>query len=276
MAFRQGDENEALLVCRRCKGAFQMEAQFCGFCGAPRPIALGIERDPTQPPPPPPPPPPHDEPIQFEEPEVVPAKSGNRNRIMIGLSALLIAAAAVVFALPHSSTSTSTSNQASDTSSPSPTSKASSSPKQKPSKSPTKKSTSTKPSTAVVPKDSGNCVINDGTVSDLVDYKNAIDNIPTGSNDGANKVIILQWASSANGTAESVSSDSSSSKGKVRQLLTNAASDLSSLSDLANQWANKDYSDPQNFSDDYAAAVAAVRSDYRAISSTCGDKVPGA
>jgi hypothetical protein len=64
MAFRQGEENEALLVCRKCKGAYPIDALFCGFCGATRSIALGVEKDPNV----------SDYPIQFRPSDTLPAK----------------------------------------------------------------------------------------------------------------------------------------------------------------------------------------------------------
>ena len=72
----------------------------------------------------------------------------------------------------------------------------------------------------------GPCAIDDETVAHFVDMKNAIDNIPSGSNEGANKDLILEWAKSAQQTADALKLDQDRAIGSVKTLIYNSRSGL--------------------------------------------------
>lgn len=278
MAFRQGEENEALLICRKCKGAYPIDALFCGLCGATRSVALGVERDPT------PSSSSWSTPVVEEKP-VKPAATKNT-------------AATKSFEPDLKSDTTSKKNsKKSDSSSSAPTGIETSELDEIPGAKKSKKkilvivglvavigisatvfvmNSSKNVQTASGMTTDGPCAIDDATVSHLVDMKNAIDNIPSGSNEGSNKDIILEWARAAAQTADSLKLDQETAIGSVKTLLYNSSKDLGELADLANQWANKNYSNPDTFVADYKAASDKVTADYKLNSDACQDRIPSA
>lgn len=232
MAFRNGDESDELLKCRKCKGAFPMDALFCGFCRAPRSVALGVERDPEMP-----------KVVKQPVPKVKkikekkPISPEKKKKIMFVVSAALILPVAVFGIIKYSTRNIQTAGEMQLT---------------------------------------GPCVINEVAVENIVNLKNSIDNIPTGSNEGENKQIILNWVSDAEGISKMLKIDEEVSPGTIKTNLYNTVQDLNALIALARQWANKNYSNPETFSTNYLNAGDKLREDYKAISTACGDRVPRA
>jgi hypothetical protein len=232
MAFRDGNENEELLKCRKCKGAYPMDALFCGFCRAPRNVALGVERDPETPKIVKPPAP---------KPKIIkekkPISPERKKKILFVISAAVILPVAIFGIIKYSTRNIQTAGEM---------------------------------------ELNGPCVINDVAVENIVNLKNSIDNIPTGSNEGENKQIILDWASDADGISKMLKMDEDVSPGTIKTNLYNTVQDLNALISLAKQWANKNYSNPDTFSTSYLSAGEKIREDYKAIATACGDRVPRA
>ena len=258
MAFRNGDESDELLECRKCKGSYPMDANICGFCRAPRNIALGVEKDPefnnrSKPQ--------KSEPARstrstapvgsskvdtkstFKPEPVVPAppkkkmSSETKKKIRFIIIAILVLAIAVFSIIKISTRNIQDAGEAAL---------------------------------------SGPCVITDTAVENLVNLKNLIDNIPAGSNEGSNKQIILDWADEAESVSMQLKLDENTSTGTIKTNLYNTVQDLNSLVSLARQWANKNYTNPDSFVDDFTSASDQIREDYKIISTACGDRVPRA
>ena len=124
------------------------------------------------------------------------------------------------------------------------------------------------------PRKVDQCAIGDQTIADLVNFKNLLATIPTGRNDASHTNIILQWADSANNTADLMSADSIDASGAIVSVIDRAANDLTALSNLASDWANNNLNDPTSFASDYAAAATLARNDYVKMTAICGDKLP--
>ena len=139
---------------------------------------------------------------------------------------------------------------------------------------PTSSDTPSKPTPSPSKSVNSACVINDHTVSDLVDYANLARSVPGGSNDKNNAPVIVQWAQDAASLASSISSDAGRSSGSVVSSLRKAATDMNSLSALALSWGQNNVTD-SNFVNDYSNGKDAVQSDYKRIASACAGKVPG-
>ncbi len=280
MAFRRGDESEALLTCLKCKGAYPIDAMFCGFCGVSRSIALGIERDPDKP----------NSAWSSATPEVktvkgVPVDATNQTK---------------------SSGSSSSKNTTDKQNTEKSTGKKKDSAALKGELpeveiTPTGKSkkkvlvavlvivvlaggsitavllnSSRNVQTASGMTTEGPCAIDDSTVAHLVDMKNLVDSIPSGSNEGENKDLILNWAKTALETAGDLKQDQDRAIGSAKTLLYNSSKDLSELANLANQWANKNYSNPETFVSDYKVATEKVIAAYKSNSDACEDRIPKA
>jgi len=279
MAFRQGEENEALLNCRKCKGAYPIDALFCGFCGASRSVALGVERDPNSTAVPR---------LTTEQPSKSKKNLKSENT-------------AQVEPKPDSKANTETGSQNSIKTTEKKSSQADKSTDEVNLPSPSRRGSKKKVVIALAfvailgasvtvyfLNSSGNvqtasgmttdgpCAIDDETVAHFVDMKNAIDNIPSGSNEGANKDLILEWAKSAQQTADALKLDQVRAIGSVKTLIYNSSKDLSELANLATQWANKNYSNPETFVADYKAASEKVIADYKLNSEACEERIPRA
>jgi hypothetical protein len=280
VAFRRGDESEALLTCLKCKGAYPIDAMFCGFCGASRSIALGIERDPDKP----------NSAWSSATPEVksvkgVPIDAINQSKSTESSSS-------------KNATNKQNTEKSVDKKKDSPAAKG-----QLPDVeiTPTGKSkkkvlvavlvivvlaggsitavllnSSRNVQTASEMTTEGPCAIDDSTVAHLVDMKNLVDSIPSGSNEGENKDLILNWAKSALETAGDLKQDQDRAIGSAKTLLYNSSKDLSELANLANQWANKNYSNPETFVSDYKVATEKVIAAYKSNSDACEDRIPKA
>jgi hypothetical protein len=258
MAFRNGDESDELLQCRKCNGAYPMDANFCGFCRAPRNIALGIEKGP-----------------EFanvnKQQKIEPTRSTKSAAPVGSFKADTKAALRAEPVVPAP-------------------------PKKKMSSESKKKirfiiiaimvlviavfsiikiSTRHIQSAGEVTVD-GPCVITDMAVEHFVNLKNLIDNIPVGSNEGENKKIILDWATEAESVSRQLKLDENDSTGTIKTNLYNTVQDLNVLVSLTRQWANKNYTNPDSFVTDYTSASDKVRENYKDVSTACGDRVPKA
>lgn len=261
------DSSALSRFCSNCGGKITIDDKFCGTCGVSRQEALGeydpkIEQADLE-----------SLPFEFQEfsddSESVISQT-NKNvglKWAIGFGALIVVG--IIFTAlwgnsnPAVDTSSSGSNDTTQTApSATPTPSASASQPSKPSPKPSAK-----------PVDQ--CVIDNQSISDLVAFKNSVSNVPSGSNDSAHQKLILQWVENAQNIASAISADAANDHGKVTAQMISAAEALTELANLASSWANNTISDPTNFGSQYNKTTAITQSDYSAIVSTCGSKLPG-
>jgi len=190
-------------------------------------------------------------------------KKSSRAPLIVGLIGLAVAVIAIGVSTSH--------NSSTDLSAQSPSGAVAS---DVPQPAPSNSDAPSKPTPSPTKSVNAACVINDRTVSDLVDYANLARSVPGGSNDKNNAPVIVQWAQDASSLAGSISSDANRSSGKVVSSLRKAASDLNSLGALALSWGQNNVTD-SNFVNDYSNGKDSIQSDYRQIASVCSGKVPG-
>jgi len=248
--------------CSNCGAKVFIDDKFCGTCGTSRKDALG-DFDPklelqTQA---------DDEFSQIPRIDYPKPKKDQTLKWILGVGAAVIIVVAIAAFSGNSSDNSgqgSVANSSDATTAPTPS--------DTPTPSPTP-SHSAKPTHSAAPVNQ--CDINNQSITDLVAYKNAVTNVPSGSNDAAHQKAILQWVDSANSIAQAISNDAGSDSGRAASQMQSAADDLTALASLAADWANNSLPDPGSFVSQYNKATTNAQGAYSAIVSTCGSKLPG-
>ncbi len=119
------------------------------------------------------------------------------------------------------------------------------------------------------------CEVTSKAITDLVRFRNSASTVVGGSNDAANQSRILAWIAGAESVSSALQDDLPALKGPITGWIEKAANDLTDLSLLATNWANKELSDPANFGNDYASGTQRIQNDYTSIYKSCNGKVPG-
>lgn len=268
-----------LKFCGSCGASLEESARFCGGCGTPISEVRTDDEIITEEE--------NSEPIypyslypevEIESDEYVPvAATRRRNGFLWATGLVVVIVGGIILANANNSENAAflagaTSNT--DTSANTTSTEPSPSPSSTPSATKSSTSPSPKASSKPSPKKVNQCAINNQTTSDIVEFKNLIQIVPSGRNDASHKGSILQWVDSTNSNSEAIRGDAAESSGGIVSAMIKSANDLATLAGLAQDWANNNLSDPASFPTQYGNAASAVRADYAKMSSICGSALP--